>query len=342
MPLLEVPVLHSKGLRYVGCVSLVLFLCISVQADNLVDVYVHMTNATPGAALTPTLMTAGTAGMGGGHWENLAGAAGMSVGPDHIDRAGPVTVGGVTYPANYPTHSLAYDNAFNFSSVEYFFGTTTKKAVSTAGFITFGPANAGGSGNLLDLVRIDNVDGIWGVFQLWNGNAPNGYGVNIETNPGGQTTHSAFIQVTPGGTYWFCLKVDFGTGKAFLNLYSTPSFALVGSLTANLNTGKQIEGIRYGNEEVSKSAGHTTYFEQIVIDYTNAVFPLGPWVGIGTSRCDLNNDNAINVSDVQQSVNQAVNAVACSSGDINSDGFCNVIDVQRVVNAALGGQCVTQ
>jgi parallel beta-helix repeat protein len=59
------------------------------------------------------------------------------------------------------------------------------------------------------------------------------------------------------------------------------------------------------------------------------------------SACDLNGDSATNVSDVQLSVNQAVEAFACSTGDINKDGACNVIDVQRVVNAALGGTCVT-
>jgi hypothetical protein len=60
------------------------------------------------------------------------------------------------------------------------------------------------------------------------------------------------------------------------------------------------------------------------------------------TACDMNRDNATNVSDVQQCVNQAIGTVACNTGDINNDGACNVVDVQRVVNAALGGQCVTQ
>jgi hypothetical protein len=60
------------------------------------------------------------------------------------------------------------------------------------------------------------------------------------------------------------------------------------------------------------------------------------------SACDVNNDNATNVSDVQQCVNQAIGTTACTTGDVNQDSQCNVVDVQRVVNAALGGQCVTQ
>jgi hypothetical protein len=60
------------------------------------------------------------------------------------------------------------------------------------------------------------------------------------------------------------------------------------------------------------------------------------------NACDLNNDSATNVSDVQICANQAIGVVACTSGDINKDSACNVVDVQRTVNAALGGQCVTQ
>jgi hypothetical protein len=58
------------------------------------------------------------------------------------------------------------------------------------------------------------------------------------------------------------------------------------------------------------------------------------------SACDLDADNATNVTDVQLSVNQAIRVTACSSGDVNRDGSCDVIDVQRIVNAVLSGSCV--
>ena len=58
------------------------------------------------------------------------------------------------------------------------------------------------------------------------------------------------------------------------------------------------------------------------------------------SACDLNQDSATNISDVQLAVNQAIGTAACTA-DLNKDGACNVIDVQRVVNAALGGTCVS-
>jgi hypothetical protein len=58
----------------------------------------------------------------------------------------------------------------------------------------------------------------------------------------------------------------------------------------------------------------------------------------GTSACDVNHDNVTDVQDVQLSVNQAINASACTA-DVNKDGACNVTDVQLVVNTALGGTC---
>ena len=57
------------------------------------------------------------------------------------------------------------------------------------------------------------------------------------------------------------------------------------------------------------------------------------------SACDLNQDGASNVVDVQLQVNQALGVTACTS-DLNSDGACNVIDIQRDVNASLGLLCV--
>lgn len=51
---------------------------------------------------------------------------------------------------------------------------------------------------------------------------------------------------------------------------------------------------------------------------------------------DVNADGAVNVSDVQAAVNQALGAAACARGDLNGDGTCTVSDVQLVVNKAIG------
>ena len=59
------------------------------------------------------------------------------------------------------------------------------------------------------------------------------------------------------------------------------------------------------------------------------------------SLCDLNADGAVNVVDVQNSVNRALGLTACGNGDLDGNGSCNIVDLQRIVVAALGGACVT-
>jgi hypothetical protein len=59
-----------------------------------------------------------------------------------------------------------------------------------------------------------------------------------------------------------------------------------------------------------------------------------------SNACDLNQDNAVNATDVQLIVNMSLGMSPCGA-NIMGTGVCNVIVVQRVVNAALGGSCLT-
>lgn len=57
-----------------------------------------------------------------------------------------------------------------------------------------------------------------------------------------------------------------------------------------------------------------------------------------TSACDLNQSGAVDSSDVQLELNEALGITSCTA-DINADGSCNVLDAQDVVVASLGGAC---
>jgi hypothetical protein len=251
-----------------------------------VDAFIDMSAGTPGTALTPAIMAAGTKGCTGCSWMTHGGAGGMTVGPHRINRLSSVTVGGITYPANHPSQSIAYDNAFTFTAVEVLFPSNTRTKVTAAGFITLGAPNAGFNGSLSDLVSIYLTSGAYTILQLNNGNtccgAPPGnvYGINVETDGSG-TLHSPYIVVTPGATYWYSMQADYGAGRGYLNLYTTAG-TLVGSVSVQSKTGSNLRGIRYGNLEVAKSPGTFNYFENSLIDYTNAVFPLGP--GVAATR----------------------------------------------------------
>src|SRR5581483_4777410 len=225
---------------------------------------------------TPSVMRTGTLGFAGGNWTINDSAVAIKVGPGRFNLPAPVQIGSTVYPVDFPTQSMAYDTFYSFNTMQANFPDNNFKAVTAAGYITFGIPNQGSSGSLSDLVRIGLLTGNYAVFQLRNGNAP-GYAVNIETDASG-TVHSPNITVVPGQSYWYTLKADFGAGRAYLNVYATPGFNLVGSVTEPTKKGSGIEFIRIGNGEEAKYNDHThfNYFEDTLIDWTHAAFPLGP------------------------------------------------------------------
>src|SRR5439155_20687957 len=54
--------------------------------------------------------------------------------------------------------------------------------------------------------------------------------------------------------------------------------------------------------------------------------------GSTTSRCDLNGDASINVTDLQIDVNAILTGNTSSTYDINKDGLVNVLDAQVLIN----------
>jgi hypothetical protein len=59
------------------------------------------------------------------------------------------------------------------------------------------------------------------------------------------------------------------------------------------------------------------------------------------SKCDINRDGSITVTDVQAIINEAL-GVTPATNDLNGDGVVNVSDVQIVINAALGLGCAAK
>ena len=252
---------------------------LSAQVPNSpisVDALIDMNGSPVGTPATPAIMRAGTQGFAGVNWEINDSVAALKVGPQRFNLPGPVKIGSTVYPANYPHQSLAYDTSYSFNDFRAFFPDNNLRAVTTAGFITVGIPDDD-SGSVSDLVRISGPNGAYAIMQLNNGNGP-GYVLHIESDANG-TLRSTRIPVTPGGTYWYSLKADFGAGRAYLNIYNTPTFNLVGSVTLNTKTGSGLEYVQYGNGQEARSSGrgiNFNYFENSLIDWTNAVFPLLP------------------------------------------------------------------
>jgi hypothetical protein len=61
--------------------------------------------------------------------------------------------------------------------------------------------------------------------------------------------------------------------------------------------------------------------------------------GWAQNPCDLNNDGAVNATDVQLAINMTLGLSTCQA-NIDGTGVCNAVVVQRVINAADGGSCM--
>jgi flagellar hook assembly protein FlgD len=186
-------------------------------------------------------------------------------------------------------------------------------------------------------------------MQLLNGNdgqsGAASYGVNIETDYNSTTTHSTFITVTPGGTYWYSLKADFAAGEAYLNIYSTTG-TLVGSTTVQTRATGTAAFIEYGNNEAGTSPGTTTYFGDSLLAYTNPVFPLGPGgsnnVAYGDVNGALNNSGqpVVNINDAEMTAQETIglNVPNFISANAEVDGTktVDIYDAFLIAEYAIG------
>lgn len=69
------------------------------------------------------------------------------------------------------------------------------------------------------------------------------------------------------------------------------------------------------------------------------LLPVSSWAQ-AVNACDLDQNGAVNVADVQSAVNMALGLAPCTS-TVAGAGVCNVVVVQRVTNAFLTGSCLT-
>jgi hypothetical protein len=246
----------------------------------LVDVLVPMNTSTSGTTLTPPILVAGSLGTcitaaspDDCPW--LAAASGMTVGAPQAGCAnlGPVTVnGGSTYAAaSLAYHNLALADTSNFTVSQWYtdYGIETQTNVTVAGCIHLGPT--AGTGDTYDLVSLDGeTNSFAAILQL---KAGTGAAYAFEIENGIAATVSAQIPVTSQGTYWFSLNVDMVGGLATLYIYSTSGSLVGGPVTVVMPTSTAFDAVLIGNNESGTDSG-TTYFQNVMIDWTHHADPL--------------------------------------------------------------------
>ena len=76
-----------------------------------------------------------------------------------------------------------------------------------------------------------------------------------------------------------------------------------------------------------------------LVAFQLALLAVVPGLAWSQSACDLNQDGAVNVVDVQWATNMYLRTIPCTAA-INGPGVCNPTVVDRVITAATGGSCV--
>jgi hypothetical protein len=251
------------------------------------DEWLQMNTSVPGTPLTSTILAAGAVGTPSlSSWTLdqasavVSSTSAFTIAASQGSMGGSIIVNGVTYPVGTPTQSLALNNSSNFTYV-----TTSSsfpsgiRMVVANGFITLGYANAGTvGGKYSDLILLNDTNSAAAVILQFNNGNPC-YCVDLETN-GTNASHrtTTTIPVTQGHRYSFSLLFDEINGTAKLALFDpSNNFAQVGStLSLIQDTGFDFAHLRFGNAETGTSSSATTYYEDIMLDWTNHVFPNAP------------------------------------------------------------------
>lgn len=241
----------------------------------IADFYVNMNVADAvGTVVTTGIMANGTVGTNDGWTASTTPMTGVTVAASQRNASDTISIGGVTYAIGSTSKSVAFDHAQASRTMQVFVAAG-HRAMSVGGFLTFGPPNAGGASTLFDYWVISGDSGGYVALQLNNGRGGAGYSLNIESDPGGVTTHSAYLDITPGAAYWCTLLANFTTGVPKLSVFDASTGAQVGAtITSTQKTGQDVLFLKLGNNEIGTAAGSTSYFQHTVADYTSAVFPL--------------------------------------------------------------------
>jgi len=250
----------------------------SSSTFGTVNVFVPMTGATVGSAVTATNLGSGTHPSGYCDW---TADKGLQVSATQGSLGGSVTVSGTTYPSSTATTSISLSDA-DSSAIDDCSLSTTNSVATVFSYITPGPPlETDNNSKLFDELMLEMTSGDYAVVQLGTGElGPNpNYACawNIESSPGRVTTHSSYFPIPCGQGMRFAVTLQYngsnGTAKA--DFYRPTDWAHLGSLSTTATSGTTIYGFRFGNNEAGTNAGTMTYFEDIMeVSGSSPTYPL--------------------------------------------------------------------
>lgn len=261
----------------------------SITCDKYIDMN---TNHPNGTTLTVAIMNAGSIGSGGTWTMSPATPTGLTINKSNKTLFDTIDVRAVVKDGpNHSSRSIQVDNTKNFIYANLDISTFATTKVSVGGWSKLGPVNIFPSGNLYDLWQIIlNLSGDLCEYQIANGSAPTstGYGITLETTSVSHgTINSGYVDCIPGNIFWITIFADCAAGVYKFNSYNRDgSIFAQASMAGHQNgvggdqDGDTIGSIRIGQNEAGADGG-TSWYEDMVIDWTTASFPLIPseWLG---------------------------------------------------------------
>jgi len=245
-------------------------------AATPVDLYQSMGSGNDGDLLTPDIMNVSTYGS------SSSWAITNSLWVSNLyarDMPGSVSVSGTVYPGAGSTRTWRASDTYQSNFVTCNFSGTSGNFTLACYYTSLLAVNVW---NNFDTILIRNPSGKGVVMQTidHDGNGPylRAHGSDVNR----VTTYSPTIKIVRGKTYWINLNYNSITGLASLAAFDPDNnFAQVGNtVTCDATAGLVFGGvISFGRTDAhgdNPTATTSSYFQHLLVDYTNGAFPLIP------------------------------------------------------------------
>jgi len=306
-------------------------------AATPVDLYQSMGSGNDGDLLTPDIMNVSTYGS------SSSWAITNSLWVSNLyarDMPGSVSVSGTVYPGAGSTRTWRASDTYQSNFVTCNFSGTSGNFTLACYYTSLLAVNVW---NNFDTILIRNPSGKGVVMQTidHDGNGPylRAHGSDVNR----VTTYSPTIKIVRGKTYWINLNYNSITGLASLAAFDPDNnFAQVGNtVTCDATAGLVFGGvISFGRTDAhgdNPTATTSSYFQHLLVDYTNGAFPLIPNENDATppSAPPAVRDGTSTDIDVSYSLTQL-----SANWDAAADAESGIADYQYAIGTTAGGSDV--
>jgi hypothetical protein len=237
-----------------------------------VDVYVDMESGSPGDNITAVIAAAATHG-GNGVWSTIPSQlTTFKVIAGDATLPFPVNVGGTIYN-DTGTRGWDYGHTNENSWTHYGLDPVHLK-ISAGAFLSTGPKDTWGYYDYLVISGYVNPQSC--VVQLRDNPDADQRVIRAHSTPQSGTQYGSPIPVVADKLYWVSLLYDSGNGVCKVAVFDPGTWQQVGTTsTTQLNTNVPVRFLRFGMNAHNVTSNEHSYFDDILIDWTEGKFPLG-------------------------------------------------------------------